>query len=105
METFKTGEFSQLTGVRIKTLQKWDREKKLIANRTGSNRRFYTHEHLSKITGKKVAERLTMVYLRVSSSAQKPDLLNQRIRVEQLCAARGYTVSEWYEEIGGGMRI
>lgn len=41
---YKPGEFAKLIGVHIKTLQKWDKEGKLIANRTPTNRRFYTHE-------------------------------------------------------------
>lgn len=105
METFKTGEFSRLTGVAIKTLQKWDREGKLKSSRTASNRRFYTHDHLAQVTGRKVIDRLTIVYLRVSSNAQKPDLINQRASLEQFCVARGFAVSEWVDEIGGGMNM
>ena len=42
MEIYKPGEFAKLIGVHIKTLQKWDREGFLKANRTPTNRRFYT---------------------------------------------------------------
>ncbi len=97
VDTFKTGEFSRLTGIAIKTLQKWDREGRFKASRTTTDRRFYTHEHLAKIRGKQGVDRLTIVYLRVSSNAQKPDLAKQRLAVEQLCAARGYAVSEWMD--------
>jgi predicted site-specific integrase-resolvase len=43
--------------------------------------------------------------MRVSSNAQKPDLKNQRSILEQFCAAKGYAVSEWVEEIGGGLNF
>jgi predicted site-specific integrase-resolvase len=46
-----------------------------------------------------------MVYLRVSSKAQRPDLENQRMALEQFCAARGLTVDEWIAEIGGGLNF
>ena len=44
MTIYKPGEFAKLIGVHIKTLQKWDREGKLVAYRSPTNRRFYTHE-------------------------------------------------------------
>ena len=46
-----------------------------------------------------------VVYCRVSSPAQKPDLLNQRQNLEQFCIARGLVVDEWIEEIGGGLNF
>lgn len=41
---YKIGEFASLIGVHVKTLQRWDRENKLVAYRTKTNRRFYTYE-------------------------------------------------------------
>jgi len=41
---YKTGEFAELIGVSVKTLQRWDNSNKLKANRNPSNMRFYTHE-------------------------------------------------------------
>jgi predicted site-specific integrase-resolvase len=51
------------------------------------------------------AERAMVVYMRVSSQAQKPDLVNQRTVLEQFCAARGIAVTEWVSEIGGGLNF
>lgn len=48
MTIYKPGEFAKLIGVHIKTLQKWDREGKLKACRTPSNRRFYTKNQYEK---------------------------------------------------------
>jgi len=62
---------------------------RLVSNRTASNRRFYTYDHLAQVPGKTVKSRLSIVYLRVSSTAHKPDLANQRLALEQFCAARG----------------
>jgi predicted site-specific integrase-resolvase len=41
----------------------------------------------------------------VSSAAQKPDLKNQRSVVEDFCAARGLSGTEFIEEIGGGLNF
>lgn len=106
MNTYTISQFAKLTGYAVKTLQKWDRDGKLIPNRTPTNRRLYTDEHLRILRGITVVnKRKTIVYMRVSSQAQKPDLKNQRIILEQFCAAKGFTVDEWIEEIGGGLNF
>ena len=49
---YKPRQFAQLIGVSVKTLQRWDREGILVARRTPTNRRYYTHaqylEYLAK---------------------------------------------------------
>lgn len=95
-----------MTGYAIKTLQRWDREGKLVPLRTPTNRRMYSDEHVRLLRGLAVSQdRKTVAYLRVSSQAQKPDLKNQRIALEQFCISRGYAVDEWIEEIGGGLNF
>jgi putative resolvase len=51
------------------------------------------------------SQKRVIAYCRVSSAAQKPDLLNQRRVLEQFCNARGLIVDEWIEEIGGGLNF
>ena len=41
---YKPKEFAELLNVSVKTLQRWDREKILVANRTPTNRRYYTYD-------------------------------------------------------------
>ena len=45
---YKPGEFAELIGVHIKTLQRWDNDGILVAHRTPSNRRFYTESQLKE---------------------------------------------------------
>ena len=74
-----------MIGVTVRTLQQWDRDKKLAAYRTPKNRRYYTEEQIRgylRIRGPE-KQRVTVVYMRVSSQAQKPDLKNQRQRLEE----------------------
>lgn len=47
--TYTVSEAAELIGVSVKTLQRWDREGKLVASRTPSNRRFYTEKQLGEI--------------------------------------------------------
>lgn len=107
MNTYSTGEFSDLIGVSIKTLQRWDREGILVADRTPTNRRLYTDKHLIQMRVGLLQHdrRKTVVYCRVSSAAQKPDLHNQKTLLEQFCVGRGLAVDEWIEEIDGGMNF
>lgn len=44
MPNYKPQVFAKMLGVSVKTLQRWDRECKLNACRTPSNRRYYTHK-------------------------------------------------------------
>ena len=106
MNTYSVTQFARRIGVSVKTLQRWDREGRLTPSRSPTNRRVYTDEHLYQVLPRRrVAERATVVYMRVSSQAQKPDLLNQRTVLEQFCAARGLVVTEWMSEVGGGLNF
>jgi putative resolvase len=106
MNTYTISQFAQRVGVSVKTLQRWDREGRLRAARTPTNRRVYTDEHLYQILPRRRGiDRATVVYMRVSSQAQKPDLANQRQALEQFCAARGIIVTQWVSEIGGGLNF
>jgi putative resolvase len=99
---------AQILGVTVKTLQRWEREGRLIpVGRTGSNRRRYTEAQLFAHMGRRpapVAAR-AIAYCRVSSSSQRPDLANQRAVLEQFTAARGLANVEFIEEVGGGLNF
>ena len=106
MNTYSVTQFARRIGVSVKTLQRWDREGRLTPSRSPTNRRVYTDEHLYQVLPRRrVAERATVVYMRVSSQAHKSDLLNQRTVLEQFCAARGLVVTEWMSEVGGGLNF
>lgn len=97
--------FGKLVGRSVTTLQRWDREGTLTAHRNPQNRRFYTHDQYLAYIGLKPdsGKGCTMVYSRVSSAAQKPDLKNQVEALELFCSANGYAVEEWLSETGSGL--
>lgn len=106
MNTYSVSEFAKEVGITVKTLQRWDRQGKLVPLRTPTNRRLYTQAQLLQVRGGKVNQvRQTVVYCRVSSPAQKADLANQKQLLEQFCAARGLVINAWIEEIGGGLNF
>lgn len=97
-------QFGQLIGRTVNTLQKWDRKGILKAHRSPTNRRYYTHDQYLAYRGLLAQEQgKVIVYARVSSAGQAPDLANQVAALQAYCAAHGYHPDEWIEEIGSGL--
>jgi len=102
--TYSPQEFGQLIGRKTKTLQKWDRDGILKAHRSPTNRRYYTHDQYLAYRGMIAPEQgLTIAYARVSSVAQKPDLVNQMKALEVYCDQHALKVDEWMQDIGSGL--
>lgn len=107
--TISTGKAAKLLGVSVKTLQRWEREGRLIPTaRTDSNRRLYTEAQIRGFIGLRQAvcePRRRVAYCRVSSAAQKPDLANQRKVLEEFVVVKGLANVEFVEEVGGGLNF
>ena len=92
-----------------KTLQKLDRNGKLPATgRTSTGRRWYSEADIDSYFGVPATpaeDRIPVLYCRVSSAAQRPDLENQKRVLGDFCAARGLDNLEWITEIGGGLNF
>lgn len=103
-KVYSVGAFAGLIGRHPNTLQGWDRAGVLVAGRTPTGRRFYTHDQYLAYLGQKgVAARKTLVYCRVSSSTQKADLASQCAAMEQFCLAKGLPVDELLTDVGSGL--
>ena len=55
-KTYNITQVSEKLGVSVKTLQRWDRDGKLVAKRTPTNRRFYTENQLKELEGDNVMD-------------------------------------------------
>ncbi|WP_288647006.1 IS607 family transposase [uncultured Lactobacillus sp.] len=99
---YKVGEAAKLLGVSRSTMQRWDREKRLVANRNVANRRYYTQEQLDTFRGIK-PHRKTVAYARVSSAGQKENLKHQMSFIIEYANARGIIIDEHIEDIGSGL--
>lgn len=104
---YKIGEFARKIGVSVKTVQRWDKSGKIPARRTLSGYRYYTEEDVRLAQGLEPndQDRKTIVYCRVSSSGQKPELVNQVAAMSEYCAGRGIIPDEIITEIGGGLNF
>ena len=92
---YKPKEFAELLGVSVKTLQRWDREGILKANRTPTDRRYYTYAQYLQFKGIQTENdrRDVVIYARVSTRNQKDDLQNQVKFLKQFCNAKGMMVN------------
>ena len=106
--TYNIAQAAKYLGFKVKTLQKWDREGRLIpAFRTKTNRRVYTQSQLNEFIGLRTQDtRIRIIaYCRVSSTAQKPDLANQLEVIKEYCIKAGLSEVEYVSEIGGGLNF
>lgn len=105
MQHVSIGEASDLLGVAVSTLRRWEAEGRLRPTfRTCGGRRRYAVLALNSLCGKvRPEERKVVAYARVSSHDQKADLERQRDRLEQHCRSVGYAHPELLTELGSGL--
>ncbi len=102
---YKPKEFAELLNVSVKMLQRWDREKTLVANRTPTNRRYYTYDQYLQFKGigKDTDSRKIVIYTRVSTRNQTDDLENQVDFLQQYVNAKGLIVDDIIRDYGSGL--
>ena len=102
---YKPKDFAELLGISVKTLQRWDREGILKANRTPTDRRYYTYDQYLQFKGINTEDdtRQVVIYARVSTRNQKNDLQNQVTFLRQFCNAKGIIVDQCIEDYGSGL--
>ena len=102
---YKPKDFAELLGVSVKTLQRWDRDGILKANRSPTDRRYYTYDQYLQFKGIQTENdiRDTVIYARVSTRNQKDDLQNQVEFLKQFCNAKGIIVNQCIEDFGSGL--
>ena len=69
---YKTKDFAELLDVSVKILQRWDREGTLKANRTPTDRRYYTYDQYLQFKGINTENDncQIVIYARVSTKNQ-----------------------------------
>lgn len=92
-------------GVSLSTLRRWEKEEKLVPERTRGNQRRYKlsqlKPHLVRLN-QGIESKKTIAYARVSSYDQKKDLERQKQLLEMYCASFGWTF-EIIADLGSGM--
>lgn len=97
------GEASKALGVSITTLRRWEKQGKLLPERTEFGHRRYDLSKLSPERYRESADnRGTIAYARVSSHDQRLDLERQKQVLELYCARQGWQF-EIVADLGSGM--
>ena len=102
---YNVTEFAEMIGKSVRTMQRWDREGILVAYRSPSKRRYYTHTQYLEYIGqpKGSLEKVNVIYARVSTKNQQDDLKNQLEFLKHYTLSEGYTISNVYTDYGSGM--
>jgi excisionase family DNA binding protein len=100
----RISEVSEVLGVSITTLRRWEAEGKLPAEHTAGGHRRYDLAKLRPEMFRAAAEtrRRTIAYARVSSHDQKDDLERQKQVLELYCARQGWRF-EIVADLGSGL--
>ncbi|MCT7958721.1 IS607 family transposase [Laspinema palackyanum] len=94
----KPKEAAKILGVHERTLRRWDEDGSIETIRTPAGQRRYNIESYTAKSGSE--NRKVVVYARVSSRAQQPDLNRQVAALSNL-----YPQAEVVSEIGGGLNF
>ena len=92
-------EAAKLKGVSQNTLRRWEKQGKLIPQRTLNGHRRYD---INQILGVNNNQSVTVGYARVSSHDQKADLERQKQIIELFCAQQGWSF-QIIQDLGSGM--
>jgi predicted site-specific integrase-resolvase len=97
---YKPKDFAELLGVSVKTLQRWDREGTLKANRTPTDRRYYTYNQYLQFKGINTENdtRQIVIYARVSTRDQKDDL-QDIVSILHVFSCRLYGLRKYKKQI------
>ncbi|RTL12414.1 MAG: IS607 family transposase [Neisseriaceae bacterium] len=96
-DSYKPHEFAALIGKSVLTLQRWDREGKLRAMRTETNRRYYTKQQYLEYKGVHALVNSSIVaYCRASCALQSDDIQLQRELIDNYAQSCGVEISHWY---------
>lgn len=101
MKLLTIGEFAEKMGVDPDTVRRWDREGKIVSERTKGGHRRFPESELYKVENKQ-EEKYTVCYGRVSTKNKEDDLQRQKQVMEMYCASKGYDYTT-IEDIGSGL--
>lgn len=102
---YSTGQFGNLIKKSVKTLQRWDRDGILSPDLySPKGHRLYSHkQYLDYFNNNKIIKRKIILYARVSSRAQKNDLIQQIDFIKKFSFNQGKIFDEIYSDIGSGL--
>src|SRR5215472_5900547 len=98
--SMKLADSAKQLGVRYETAWRWYRDGKIQGRRIGAHTIIITEDQ--EAPAARTSERV-VIYARVSSAENKPNLDAQAERLVASCAAKGYQVDKVVKEVGSGV--
>lgn len=95
-------EASEILGVHIRTLQKWDKQGKIRCIRTVGGKRRVPESEIKRLLGLH-EERRVVGYARVSSYTQRDDLERQIEMINRYAKEQGWSI-EILKDVGSGLK-
>lgn len=92
---YKPKDFAELLDVSVKTLQRWDREGILKANRTLTDRRYYTYDQYLQFKGINTE----------NDNRQKDELVQDIVSILHVFSCRLYGLRKYKKQIEGDEEI
>ena len=106
MAILKPKEIAERLGVTVLTLQRWDNNGILKAQRTPTNRRYYTEEQYLKYIGRATSnDRKNVAYTRVSTYGQKDDLKIKLLLLDNMLMLRALFLMKHLLILAAGLII
>ena len=100
----KPKDMASRLNVSVRTLQRWDNEGILTAQRTPTNRRYYTEDQARQyLHPAETIRRMKIAYARVSNVGQKEDLKNQVTFLRDYVNNKGEILDDVLTDIGSGL--
>ena len=102
----KPKEVAKMLNVTVRTLQSWDRQGLLPAQRTPAGRRWYSEEQINKFQNNENSqnnEKINIAYSRVSSRQQKNELENQENFIKNYVNGNGMIIGKYFSDVGSGL--
>lgn len=94
---YKISQYARKYNVTVRTVWNWISEGKLTVEKTKTGRNLIIEDEDKQIND------AVAIYVRVSSSENKDNLMRQKERLKNYCAAKGYKVLRVVEEVGSGL--
>ena len=101
---YKPKDFAELLGVSLKTLQRWNREGTLKANRTPTNRRYYTYDQYLQFKGINIEKfcmkfNTTIVIVNNEELSQQEELVQDIVSILHVFSCRLYGLRKYKKQI------
>ena len=100
----KCNKVLSLLNITRQTLCRYVKNNTIKVNELPSGQYDYDEESVYKVLNKNL-DRKNVIYTRVSTQKQKPDLANQKKTIELYCLKNGIQISDIYSDIGSGINF